>query len=306
MGQTVCCPAGKSPAQAVNVTTEPRRALPTRRRLQLLLAHRSANWLSRGGPTSRHRDEFIAAFWPIVQRLRIKVRAVGPLYGSECRIQLDGVEHFEILQGRKHLALQHRPKVDSLLAPVFEPQYKRIRPDDFKVFHAMNGVTHVVVPPHRNGSIFSVGRPDCKSFQSCRSSSRWISAQASTSRCWVRGRSPPIHSTGSSANTPLGILIRRMKVRPVMRGADFHEHSNDDSEESRDLRHRLIPGLLVSRRPSNVQRSPAAAQGSDRAVVWCSALLDSGSRCYALQESSDPLGNPPSLTDIDILVNGSN
>lgn len=30
----------------------------------------------------------------------------------------------------------------------------------------------------------------------------------------------------------LGILIRRVKVRPVVRGADFHEHSNDDSEES--------------------------------------------------------------------------
>lgn len=38
----------------------------------------------------------------------------------------------------------------------------------------------------------------------------------------------------------LGILIRRMEVRPVVRSADFHEHSNDDSEESRDLWHRLI------------------------------------------------------------------
>ena len=48
-----------------------------------------------------------------------------------------------------------------------------------------------------------------------------------------------------------GILIRRMKVRPMMRGPDFHEHSNDDSEESRDLRHRLIPDLWVSRWRAN-------------------------------------------------------
>lgn len=56
----------------------------------------------------------------------------------------------------------------------------------------------------------------------------------------------------------LGSLILRMKVRPVVRGADSHEHANDDSEESRDLRHRLIRDLLVSRWQANDCGSAAA------------------------------------------------
>jgi hypothetical protein len=34
------------------------------------------------------------------------------------------------------------------------------------------------------------------------------------------------------------VLVQRMVVRPMVRGADLHEHSNDDSEEPRQLRHR--------------------------------------------------------------------
>ena len=76
----------------------------------------------------RHRDEFIAVLGPIVQRLGIKVRPVGPLQGSECRIQFDRVEHFEILEGREYRTFQHRSKVDSLLATVVEPKRQRVRP----------------------------------------------------------------------------------------------------------------------------------------------------------------------------------
>ena len=36
------------------------------------------------------------------------------------------------------------------------------------------------------------------------------------------------------------VLIRRVKVRTVMGSADFHEHPNDDSEESRNLWHAPI------------------------------------------------------------------
>src|SRR6266542_3821002 len=41
----------------------------------------------------------------------------------------------------------------------------------------------------------------------------------------------------------LGILICSMKVWPVVRSADFNEHPNDDSEESRNLRHRSMCNL---------------------------------------------------------------
>ena len=33
------------------------------------------------------------------------------------------------------------------------------------------------------------------------------------------------------------ILMQRVEVRPMMRGTDFHEHPNDDSEKPRQLRH---------------------------------------------------------------------
>ena len=71
----------------------------------------------------------------------------------------------------------------------------------------------------------------------------------------------------------LGILIGRMKGRPVVRGADFHEHSKDDSEESRDLRHRLSPDLLVSRCRANVRAEPR--RGIERLRAdGSSAMLD--------------------------------
>src|SRR3990167_4851625 len=44
------------------------------------------------------------------------------------------------------------------------------------------------------------------------------------------------------------VLIQRMEMRPMVRGADLHEHSNDDSEEPRqfwhgDTLHRRYVGL---------------------------------------------------------------
>lgn len=36
-----------------------------------------------------------------------------------------------------------------------------------------------------------------------------------------------------------GVLILRVKVRPVMRGSNLREHANDDPKESGDLRHLL-------------------------------------------------------------------
>jgi len=73
-----------------------------------------------------------------MERLGIEIRTVRPLQRSECGVEFDGIEHREILERRKHLAFQHGPKVNSLLAPVLEAQGQRIRPDDFTVLHAMD------------------------------------------------------------------------------------------------------------------------------------------------------------------------
>jgi hypothetical protein len=50
-----------------------------------------------------------------------------------------------------------------------------------------------------------------------------------------------------------------MEMRTVVRGADFHEHSNHDPEESGNLRHRMCV-RSTSFRQANGQVSAAAAR----------------------------------------------
>ena len=73
----------------------------------------------------------------------------------------------------------------------------------------------------------------------------------------------------------LGILIRRMKVRPVVRGADFHEHANDDSEEPRELRHQT--NLASSARMGSVGLTLGFSRGGtlSPAAVGCKPMLAS-------------------------------
>ena len=57
-----------------------------------------------------------------MERLGIEIRTVRPLQRTECGVEFHGIEHLEILERRKHLAFQHGPKINSLLAPVVETQ----------------------------------------------------------------------------------------------------------------------------------------------------------------------------------------
>src|SRR6266571_922278 len=111
-------------------------------------------------PTTRHCSEFLAILRPVVERLGVEIRTVGPLQSSERWVEFNGVEHLQILKRREHLAFQDRAKINSLLTPVSEQECQRIRPDDFKLLHAMDGVTHLTGSLHRNGSILSGGLPD--------------------------------------------------------------------------------------------------------------------------------------------------
>ena len=52
-----------------------------------------------------------------------------------------------------------------------------------------------------------------------------------------------------------GVLIERVKMRPMVRRTDLHEHSNDDSEEPRQFRH----GDTLHR-PSRLRRANANVQ----------------------------------------------
>jgi len=56
------------------------------------------------------------------------------------------------------------------------------------------------------------------------------------------------------------VLIQRMEMRPMVRGADLHEHPNDDSEEPRQFRHGDTLHRRFEFRRANDCGSPAAAQ----------------------------------------------
>ena len=92
-----------------------------------------------------------------MERLRIEIRAVGPLQCAKGRIQFDGVENCQILQWCKHFAFQQRTKIDSLLTAVLKTERQSVRSDDVKVLDAMDSVTQAVSPIQRNGSILRGG-----------------------------------------------------------------------------------------------------------------------------------------------------
>jgi hypothetical protein len=47
-----------------------------------------------------------------------------------------------------------------------------------------------------------------------------------------------MHFNRIQGKRPDCVLVRSMEMRPVVRGTNFREHANDDSEESRQFRHR--------------------------------------------------------------------
>lgn len=77
-----------------------------------------------------------------MERLGVEVSAAWPLDRPERRIQLNGVEEFQVLQWPKHLTFQDRPEIDSLLAAVVKSEGQRVRTDDVDLLDAVDGVTH--------------------------------------------------------------------------------------------------------------------------------------------------------------------
>ena len=72
------------------------------------------------GPSTSHRDDVVPVLRPVVERLGVKISAVGPLDGPERRVELNGVEHRQILERRKQLTLKNRTEINALLAAIVE------------------------------------------------------------------------------------------------------------------------------------------------------------------------------------------
>ena len=66
------------------------------RRVQRVLASRSVSRLRRRGPSSCHGDKIVSVLLPVVERLGIKVGAVGPLDRPERRIEINGIEETQV------------------------------------------------------------------------------------------------------------------------------------------------------------------------------------------------------------------
>src|SRR5206468_10573739 len=142
----------------------------------------------------------------------------------ERRVEFNGIEHLEILERRKHFAFQHRPKIDSLLAAIVKAERQGVRRDDFKSLDAMDCVTHYTgshlaqrldlerrvaglqeLPVPRK----LVAMDFCPGFDDPLLGSRKTSSDAL--------------DRIKSENGGL-VLIRRMKMRPVMRRGDVKEN----------------------------------------------------------------------------------
>jgi hypothetical protein len=53
--------------------------------------------------------------------LRIKVRAIGPLYGSESCVEFHAVEHLQILKRPKHLTFEHIDRKENFVIAIRQP-----------------------------------------------------------------------------------------------------------------------------------------------------------------------------------------
>jgi hypothetical protein len=78
-----------------------------------------------------------------VQRFRVEVCAIRPLNRAKRLVQLDGVEHLQILQRSKHLALENRSEIYSLLGTIVELQDERVGGHDFEAPDSVNRMIHM-------------------------------------------------------------------------------------------------------------------------------------------------------------------
>jgi hypothetical protein len=213
-----------------NVPNE-RRGVEIQRRVGSIwmLASRSTSGLSFSSPSPSHGDQFVAVLWPVMKRLGVEVRAVRPLDSPERRIELDRVEYGEVLQWREHLAFKDGPKVDLLSSAVGKLQCQNVWTDDGEALDAVDGVGHEL--PFSSTQRLDLERspaglqegPILQEFVP-------MDLGPSLDKPLLFPRKITAHALNRvKREDALVFLIRGM--RPMVRRADLHEHSNDDSEE---------------------------------------------------------------------------
>jgi hypothetical protein len=195
------------------------------------------SWLWSSNPPASHRHEVVAVLRPIMEGFGIEISAVWPLDRPKILVEFDRIEEGQVLERSEHLSLQDGSEIDPLLASVLEFKRQRVRAHDVEVRNAMDSVTHDVGPhlmQRFNLDRCPTGLQESPVLQQFR----------------VMDFRPGLHKSllcpGEFAADALdgikgehgpGLLVHRVKVWPMVRCADFHEHPNDDSEEPRQLWH---------------------------------------------------------------------
>jgi hypothetical protein len=94
------------------------------------------------GPLPGHGNQIVSVLRPVMQGLRIEIRAVGPLDCPKGRLQFHGVEERQVPQRSKHVSLEDGLEVYSLTGAVIKSKDQSVRTDDIEVLDAIDGVAH--------------------------------------------------------------------------------------------------------------------------------------------------------------------
>ena len=171
---------------------------------------------------------------PVVQRGRIKIRAVWPDDGANFGINPNLVKKNRIAERPIQPPVQQRLEVDRLFHTVFKSQFQRMRRDDRDAFHKMDGMLLHDVTLHNL-------------TEWCNRQRRFAGLQTLPVRLqfgFMQFRpgfnQPGLSSWKRTGNQFDGTdLINRdriagvsMEVRKMMRPSGFKKHPDDDAVES--------------------------------------------------------------------------
>ena len=97
----------------------------------------------RGGrPAARPADERLDVVWPVVQRGRIEIGAVGPYERMDLGIEPDLPKKCRIAERPEEFSRQHGFEVDRLRRAVIERDAQHVATYDLEATNVVDGVVH--------------------------------------------------------------------------------------------------------------------------------------------------------------------
>jgi hypothetical protein len=198
------------------------------------------------GPLARRRPKRLFVLGPIVKSCGIEIGAIWPDKGVNLRIQLHLSEYSWISKRSENLSFQNRRKFNRPLHPILKSHTQCVRPYLLERLNAVNWMFHISTLRQRSDRSSSTAEP--QGIPIC-------------GQLLLVQRRPVFHQPalplrnfsreqldGRDSKNRDMFLIICVKVREVMAFCWFNEHSNNNTMESRNLRHdvRLQKSLLAA------------------------------------------------------------